>query len=80
MSCSHNWQPLYQKPTDSAFLDIYETNKLGRLYQCECGAIGKEKKDKIRQLAQKYWAGHKTRSRLWSENLETFAISQGQES
>lgn len=76
--CSHHWLPLYQEPTDSAFLKIYEASGLDSFFQCQtCKAIAKKKDGAIRQLPRSKWRLHVTRSRQWSNNIRTFVINQG---
>jgi hypothetical protein len=42
MTCTHNWQPLYTKPTARSFLEIWDSLNLSSWQQCDaCQQLGR---------------------------------------
>ena len=80
MRCRHRWVDLYQQPnTESGFIQVYRARELDAFKQCEdCGAIGKRNEEgTILQTPRVKWDYQKVQAAIWTENLKTFANSQG---
>lgn len=70
----HNWQPLYTRPTDHKFLEVWNKNNLASWWQCSrckllgrSTAEGKVKPEPVRKRERRLADAAK-----WNDSVQTF--------